>query len=199
MLLLLVLGWFNPSVKAQEYRELQARIPVFCRQLPTQENITCEIALEPKDARSPAPDQNQLTITGQGRGNFTVTVCEPGIYSYRVYEKPGKDASVLYDPRSYEVDLIVTNNEQDELAYSLIAKTEETGNKTAELGFTNGSFSEEESRTEEVAATGETTEMIRTGDHLVWAPLWCILLGSGALIVVLLKKGKKAEVYSGDL
>lgn len=71
----------------------------------------CDFVIEAMDG-APLPESVILSIHGNGHFNFReIKFTAPGLYHYKVYQKPGQNADCIYDESVFEICVTVANNE----------------------------------------------------------------------------------------
>ncbi len=95
-----------------------------------------KIVIEPKDSSCPKPKETEKTVTGSGSGSFEITADEPGTYEYKIYERKGDDADIIYDDTSYTVTVFVTSDDEGNLGRQIVL-SDGTTVKPKDVKFTN--------------------------------------------------------------
>lgn len=145
---------------------------------------TFEIVLEaldgaplPKGAVVDEAGTCSIEVMGGASGAFEdLTYERPGVWSYKVSQKPCANAYGVYDDTVYEVTVYVTNDANGELETTVAAYPNGTGDKS-DLVFTN---------------FYESPPMARTGDELfgLVAALAGIAVAAGVVCFVVLRRSK---------
>jgi len=180
-----------------EYTPVDAEIPFVCY---TVEDVETEyqISIKAKEESSPIPDQNVIRLNEGGQGSFRICITEPGTYDYLVYELRGEDDTIKYDDTQYDIHVFVTNNEENELDYSVTVNYAGTDKKPDKVTFKNDVKSDRrttEEKTEEVTeektehSTEPGTKTSQTGDDTALSLLFILggIAIAGIIVVVILK------------
>ena len=145
--LLCLLGVFlggKASFAAFRYTPLEAEVHFKCLDVEGLDTANYEIVIEPKDATTPVPDEDRLTVNESGEGIFKMTITEPGTYEYLLYQVEGTQDRVKYDGSKYNVQVFVTTDDNKQLIYSVAASYADSGEKPSEIAFQNEYIAEEE-------------------------------------------------------
>ena len=146
------------SISASAYKTATVKIPVSCLDTSGGTCGSYKISIEPQND-SPAPSANDLDIPANGKGNFTISISEPGTYIYKVSEIPGNDPNITYDDKVYEITVFVENDGADGLKYSVSAKRSGTDLKSPDVHFKNiGDPNSTSKITKQTTAKTETTK-----------------------------------------
>ena len=173
------------------YEPVDAVIPFECVNDTGVENVSFNIKLKAEDSGAPVPEDSLITLDKAGKGEFRITILEPGNYVYRVYQEKGNNSDVKYDDRKYDVHVCVLNGENDKLIYTVAVNYADTDVKPTALAFENEVASDRKT-----PSTEETTEdtnehpekkQAQTGDDSgIWFELFFISL-IGVLVLLGIK------------
>ena len=159
---LFVVYFSSSAVHAEQmYEPVEAVIPFECVNATGVKNATFNIKMKTEDSGAPVPKDTLITLDKAGKGEFRITILEPGTYVYRVYQEKGRNSNVKYDDTEYDVHVCVMNGEDDKLIYTIAVNYADTDLKPTKLGFENKVASDRkppstEEKTEE--KTEDTTE-----------------------------------------
>ncbi|MBR1773469.1 MAG: hypothetical protein IJ749_06170 [Eubacterium sp.] len=159
--LLCLLGVFlggKVSFAAFKYTPLEAEVHFKCLDVEGLDTANYEIVIEPKDATTPVPDEDRLTVNESGEGIFKMTITEPGTYEYLLYQVEDTQDRVKYDDSKYNVQVFVTTDDNKQLIYSVAASYADSGDKPSEIAFQNEYIAEEETTEETTEATTEESK-----------------------------------------
>ena len=134
---LLCLIFCGTSSFADSYTPVNAVITINCQAVDDIDNCKYKIVITSDDANAPMPDENEVTIDENGKGQFVVKVTEPGTYDYLIYQLKGNDSRIDYDKNQYEAHLFVTSNDKDQLEYSVSVNIANTSQKPISIDFEN--------------------------------------------------------------
>ena len=142
------------------YEPVEAVIPFDCINKEGVKNASFRIRMKAEKQGVPVPQNSLITLDKAGKGEFRITVSEPGTYVYRVFQEKGSDTAVRYDDTKYDVHVCVLNGEDDKLIYTVSVNYADTDVKPTTLAFENAVASDRrEPATEaEVPTTEITTE-----------------------------------------
>ncbi len=151
--------------RAEDYQTIEAEIPIVCMKVQEREGQDYDIIIEPDDQFSPRPRNEHLMLTEHGTGKFQIDVSEPGTYSYRIYEKPGEDESIIYDSRVYYMTLFVVSNQIGGFSWSISAKIYGEDGKPYIFEFRNEGISQRSTPVIELSYPSEPEEDSYPKEH----------------------------------
>ncbi|SCW43084.1 pilin isopeptide linkage domain-containing protein [Ruminococcaceae bacterium YRB3002] len=148
-----LLSFVFPSNAEFHYTPINMMIPFACEKANVAGGGKYDVVIEPLESSNPMPDEDTITIIGNGVGVFTIEIDEPGTYLYKVYEKTGDDSHIIYDDTQYTVTLFVTTDDDGVLECQVILSK---GGliKPTEVRFVNKAT---RSPNEIIVATGEAS------------------------------------------
>ena len=143
------------------YTPVDAVIEFVCLESQNVKNTTYNICIKSDDANAPLPKDDKVLINSSGKGKFQIELNEPGTYVYTVYQEKGSDPDIQYDDTMYDIYVYVTNNENDQLAYTVSVTYADTDQKPVSVDFKNEKKKDSSGRTEDTSETPskkQTTE-----------------------------------------
>ena len=145
--------------------------------------------LEPVD-QAPMPEDNTLTITGEGVGQFSpITYTAPETYHYTIREAAGDTEGYTYDDTVYHVTVQVTTNDGGLLAQSISISKQGSLAKTKQVLFINHYTPTSPSNPE---PSGEAPQTGDQSNLTLWITLGSVaLLGLMTTVVLSGKKRKQ--------
>ena len=111
--------------------EAEEDLPIYCT------GEKCTVVIESVSANAPKVTPETLEINNGNIGKFHFKINEPGVYTYRVYQKATTDSSIEFDNKSFEVSVSVLYNTQSKLIVSITVKNSATGEKPDKIEFNN--------------------------------------------------------------
>jgi pilin isopeptide linkage protein len=142
---------------------------------PEDEDVPFTFILEPDDENAPVPDENYITIVGEGTAQFDdIEFTKSGEYEYTVWEEEGDHPNYTYDNSVYHITVQVVYGEDGELHAIVSGHEMKSEEKTAEIVFLNEYVepeepseeptTEDEPNTQEKTTEETTTEVTATED-----------------------------------
>ena len=181
------------------YEPVDAVIPFECVDQTGIENMSFNIKLNAEGSGAPVPKDSLITLDKAGKGEFRITILEPGNYVYRVYQEKGSNTDVKYDDTKYDVHVCVMNDENDKLIYTVSVNYADTDVKPTVLAFENEVASDSRTPSTEGKTEGKTEDKTedttqhpgnkpaQTGDDSgIWFELFFISL-IGVLVLLGIK------------
>lgn len=198
--LLALMCVMNLALPAYAYGATDIKIPVTVKisgPIPSPaEKYT--IVMEPDDPSFPLPDgaasgKYTLTVTGKAKENtasLDIHYDTVGIYTYKIYQKPGTNKSCTYDKRTYYLTVYILNNEDMTGLESTVVIYPENPDQS-------GSQPE---KVDNIVFTNKyptPTDSPKTGDES--SPLlYALLIAAGAAIIVALFATRKPRYSEED-
>lgn len=147
-------------------------------------NASGTVVIESGEEGTPMPEQTELQIgmnETKAIGEIRYDTSED--YHYRIYQKPGQQENVAYDPGVYDVTVRVVRMEDGTLTADVWCRNEGEEEKTDKIIFTNTIMNEtierESVNTPEIKKSGIITtnhKTVKTGDM---APIGMLVALSG--------------------
>lgn len=175
----------------------------------TEESFSINLKADSTDIPMPQGSKDgiyTMMIKGAGTKNFPViTYDKVGVYTYRIVQTAGNAQNCKYDDTVYLLKVTISNKEDHSgLEATVVIRPETQTEKTSSAEFHN----EYETKTEETTKTSEPeqpqeetksepTEVLPTGDHSNVIFYVTLLVGSIAVVLVLLlmrKDDKQDEI-----
>ncbi|GEM_PF-1634855 len=145
------------AVKA--YQLTEAEISIDCLLFEETGNNSYEIVIEAENSASPVPESELLQITENHTGKFQIALDEPGVFTYRIYQRPGTDQNIAYDSTVYHLSVYVENAQAGQLTYAVIVTAADSGKKPDKIEFQNRIMNE----TETAVTTTTVTTAVSSG------------------------------------
>ena len=159
--LLSVFMLFSAGFEARAYEAIVAEIPVCCLEYTDYGSGNYRIMIEAADERSPQPEADNIGISENGTGTFSICIGEPGTYRYRIYEEAGSATGITYDSTVYITTVYAEIQDNDELGWSVTTVAEGNDHKSESIEFRNQSSS--------VPDTETVTHVITTTGNVILA------------------------------
>ncbi len=143
------------------YLPIDAVIEFVCLEAQNAKDTTYNICIKTDEANAPLPKDDKVLINSSGQGKFQIELNEPGTYVYTVYQEKGSDQDIQYDDTMYDIYVYVTNNENDQLVYTVSVTYADTDQKPVSVDFKNKKKKDSSGRTEDTSETPskkQTTE-----------------------------------------
>ena len=143
------------------YSPIDVHIFFDCKEVDGVDKNSYKISIKSEKEQAPVPKIDTVTVNNSGKGEFVVTVSEPGTYEYQIYEIKGSEERIKYDETKYDVIVGVFSSENGELSYSVAVTLAGTDDKPESVAFENGTAGSKKIP-ETDADKEKTTEAITT-------------------------------------
>ncbi len=166
-------------VQTEAAETVSARIPVSVTGGNPLETFTIVLDMETTELQT--PDQLYLLLKAGEEGAFTIQYTYPGTYHYRILQEAGSDSTAVYDTSVYQVDVIVTEDENGVLYADPVVYAEGSSEKKAEITFDNTAAS---SGSKNSSSSSKQSGSVQTGDSSMSLFYAVLLAGSAAAAAV---------------
>lgn len=126
------------SINSYAYEELFINIPIYVDK--SVEAKHYKIIIEENDDDTLEENVNSSTenkIVSIKDGNIELLFKEPGIYSYKIYEKEGENKNIIYDDTVYKLYCYVENSEENRNMLKASFVLDDGSGKKEKLYFEN--------------------------------------------------------------
>ena len=140
---LMVMGFlcvFSGNITANasfQYKPVEARIAFDCKKIDGMDDNVYQISIKSDDANAPVPKNDTVIVNDSGKGEFVLTLTEPGTYEYLLYQVKGSDEKISYDETQYDVYVLVESDENGVLTYMVSVTIADTDDKPENVIFQN--------------------------------------------------------------
>ncbi len=196
--ILCVFGSSMTANAAFQYDPVEAHIAFDCKKIDGMEENIYQISIKSETDYAPVPEKNTVTVNDSGKGEFIVTISEPGNYEYLLYQIKGSDENIKYDDTKYDVHVSVLSDENGKLTYSVAVTLADTDDKPESVEFKNataGADKTTEAPPEKINPPVNKQTKIKTGDEvrLAFAMIMAMIAIAGIITVVREKKNTIKE------
>ena len=115
-----------------------------------------------------------------------ISINEPGNYDYLVYQEAGNDKDTRYDDTVYNVRVFVTQTDEKELDFNVVATVKATGEKPDRVEFANVD------RNMIDGDSDSKTPPVKTGDESNF-PASVVLAGIMVVVFIILLVTRKKD------
>ena len=199
MSFLCIFGGKITANAAFQYEAVDAHITFNCKQIDGVEESVYQITIKSENENAPVPKQDIVKVDNSGKGEFVVSISEPGNYEYLLYQIKGSDENITYDETKYDVHVSVLSDENGKLTYSVAVTLADSDEKPESVEFKNntaGADRTTEAPPANINPPAKKQTKIKTGDEmrLIFVTIMAMIALAGIITIVREKKNKDGSV-----
>lgn len=146
---------------------------------------------------APLPESKEITIKGEGKGSFTISVDKEGTYKYQIQQMTKETKGWKLDSKKYDVTVYAKMDGQGKLVTWLVGTDHDSDKKVDTFSFENSYVkdSEKTNTPENPSNPGykKPDSMPQTGDGTNFKIYAALIVVSGGLLALLAYRKRRED------